>query len=144
MLLAQWPPWGFRNRGVDVATAQVDAEEDPQYGPDNAGDEFPEELRRREQRLGKIQEAIERLRSRQAAEDRAAGRKEAPSGAEEATKRREFGEPPEKKQDNFTDPRKPDHKDFVGVRAVVQRPTGGGQRVAADSRGQGHAKCRGP
>jgi transposase len=84
--------------------AQVDAEEDAQYGSDNTGDELPEELRRREQRLGKIQEAIERLRSRQAVEDRAAGRKEAPSGAEEATKRREFGEPPEKRQDNFTDP----------------------------------------
>jgi hypothetical protein len=34
---------------------------------ENQGDEIPEELRRREQRLGKIQEAIERLRSRQAA-----------------------------------------------------------------------------
>jgi IS5 family transposase len=44
------------------------------------------------------------LRSRQAAEDRAAGRKEAPADAEEGTKRRAFGEPPEKKQDNFTDP----------------------------------------
>ena len=82
--------------------AQADAEEDAQYGPDNSGDELPEELRRREQRLGKIQEAIERLRSRQAAEDRAKDRKEAPAGAE--TKRREFGEPLDKKQDNFTDP----------------------------------------
>jgi transposase len=84
--------------------AQVDAEEDAQYGPETAGDELPEELRRREQRLGKIQEAIERLRSRQAAEDRAAGRKEVPAGAEESPKKREFGEPAEKKQDNFTDP----------------------------------------
>jgi len=86
--------------------ARVDAEEDAQYGPDNAGDELPEELQRREQRLGKIQEAIERLRSRQAAEDRAAGRKEISAGAEaeEGKKRREFGEPPEKRQDNFTDP----------------------------------------
>jgi transposase len=81
---------------------QVDAEEDAQYGPDNSGDELPEELRRREQRLGKIQEAIERLRSRQAAEDRAKDRKEAPAATE--TKRREFGEPLDKKQDNFTDP----------------------------------------
>lgn len=84
--------------------AQVDAEEDAQYGEDNTGDELPEELQRREQRLGKIQEAIERLRSRQAAEDRAAGRKEAPAGAGEGQKKREFGEPEEKKQDNFTDP----------------------------------------
>jgi transposase len=84
--------------------ADVDAEEDALYGPDNAGDELPVELQRREQRLGKIQEAIERLRSRQAAEDHAAGRKEPPSSAEEAKKKRDFGEPPEKKQDNFTDP----------------------------------------
>jgi hypothetical protein len=73
---------------------QVDAQEDAEYGPDNRGDEIPEELRRREQRLGKIQEAIERLRSRQAEEDRAEGRKEEPPS----------GEPPERKQDNFTDP----------------------------------------
>lgn len=84
--------------------ARVDAEEDAQYGPDNTGDELPEELQRREQRLGKIKEAIERLRSRQAAEDRAAGRKEVPADAAEGKKSREFGEPAEKKQDNFTDP----------------------------------------
>jgi transposase len=84
--------------------ARLDAEEDAQYGRDNAGDELPEELQRREQRLGKIQEAIERLRSRQAAEDREVGRKEPPAGAEEGKKKRAFGEPPEKKQDNFTDP----------------------------------------
>lgn len=84
--------------------ARVDAEEDAQYGPDNVGDELPEELQRREQRLGKIQEAIERLRSRQAAEDRATGRKEVPASTEKGKQRREFGEPAEKKQDNFTDP----------------------------------------
>ena len=84
--------------------ASVDAQEDAQYGPENSGDEVPEELKRREQRLGKIQEAIERLRSRQAAEDREAGRQESPAGAEEGKKKREFGEPLEKKQDNFTDP----------------------------------------
>jgi transposase len=86
--------------------AQVDAQEDAEYGADNRGDEIPEELRRREQRLGKIQEAVERLRSRQAEEDRAEGRKEEPPSAEPVKKgrKRAFGEPPEKKQDNFTDP----------------------------------------
>jgi transposase len=84
--------------------ASVDAEEDTQYGPDNTGDELPEELQRREQRLVKIHEAIERLRSRQAAEDREAGRKEGPIGAEAGKTKRAFGEPVEKKQDNFTDP----------------------------------------
>ena len=66
--------------------AQVDAQEDAEYGPDNRGDEIPEELRRREQRLGKIQEAIERLRSRQAEEDRAEGRKPEPPSAEPVKK----------------------------------------------------------
>jgi len=87
--------------------AQVDAQEDAQYGPDSEGDEIPAELRRREQRLSKIQEAIERLRSRQAAEDRTEGRKEEPSSIQEGKAsrgKREFGEPPAKKQDNFTDP----------------------------------------
>lgn len=87
--------------------AREDAQEDAEYGPDNRGDEIPEELRRREQRLCKIQEAIERLRSRQAEEDRAEGRKEEPPSAAPVQKgrlKRAFGEPPEKKQDNFTDP----------------------------------------
>jgi transposase len=86
--------------------ASTDAQEDAEYGVENQGDEIPEELRRREQRLGKIQEAIERLRSRQAAEDRAEGRREEPPSVQEGkpSRTREFGEPPEKKQDNFTDP----------------------------------------
>jgi transposase/IS5 family transposase len=87
--------------------ASTDAQEDAQYGSESSGDEIPEELKRREHRLGKIQEAIQRLRSRQEAEDRADGRKEEPSPVPEGQSRRrkrEFGEPPEKKQDNFTDP----------------------------------------
>lgn len=95
--------------------SRTDAEEDAQYGPDTRGDELPEELRRREQRLGKIEEAIERLRARQVELDQAEGRQEAsPAGegqeetaGEEGPKdrsRRSFGEPPDKKQDNFTDP----------------------------------------
>jgi hypothetical protein len=86
--------------------ASTDAQEDAQYGSESSGDEIPEELSRREQRLVKIQEAIKRLKARQAAEDRADGRKEEPSRVSEGkpSGRREFGEPAEKKQDNFTDP----------------------------------------
>jgi transposase len=40
-----------------AAAAQVDAEEDAQYGKGKRGDELPEELRRRESRLEKIREA---------------------------------------------------------------------------------------
>jgi transposase len=80
--------------------SQVDAEEDAVLGTENSGDEIPEELQRREQRLQKIREAMERLKSRQAQEDQEAGRKP----AAKSRSKRAYGEPPEKKQDNFTDP----------------------------------------
>jgi transposase len=84
---------------------QTDADEDARYGAENRGDELPDELQRREQRLEKIQQAIERLRARQREEDRAEGRsaeaKDLPDGK---GKKRSFGEPKEKRQDNFTDP----------------------------------------
>jgi transposase len=80
--------------------SQVDAQEDALYGEDNSGEEIPEELKRREQRLEKIREAMERLKSRQVEEDRKAGR----SPEEKSRAKRPFGEPEKKKQDNFTDP----------------------------------------
>jgi transposase len=86
--------------------AQTDAQEDARYGAENRGDELPSELRRREQRLHKIGQAVERLRARQKEEDRAQGRSEDENGPDGAKSRfkRKFGEPAEKKQDNFTDP----------------------------------------
>ncbi len=85
---------------LTTRASQVDAEEDAVHGAKNSGDEIPEELQRREQRLKKIREAMERLKSRQEEKDQEAGRSpEAKSRA-----KRPFGEPPEKKQDNFTDP----------------------------------------
>src|SRR6266566_1624462 len=39
----------------------VDVEEDERYGPDRRGDELPEELQRREQRLARIREAKQAL-----------------------------------------------------------------------------------
>lgn len=96
--------------------ASTDAQEDAEYGTERRGDEIPEELRRREQRLEKIRAAVERLRARQTEEDRAAGRKEEANRKEEGSAaipagegqkaggKRPFGEPPDKKQDNFTDP----------------------------------------
>ncbi len=85
---------------LTTRASQVDAEEDALHGAENSSDEIPNELQRREQRLKKIGEAIERLKSRQAEEDRAAGR----SPEAKSRSKRPFGEPPEKKQDNFTDP----------------------------------------
>lgn len=86
--------------------ARVDAEEDRLYGEDRRGDELPEELRRREDRLGRIEEAMERLKARQAEEDRGKGRHEgderkSPRGGRKF--KREFGEPEDKAQENFTD-----------------------------------------
>lgn len=85
---------------LTTRASQVDAEEDAVLGADNSGDEIPEELQRREQRLQKIREAMERLKSRQAEEDQEAGRK--PQAQSRC--KRPYGEPPAKKQDNFTDP----------------------------------------
>jgi transposase len=87
--------------------ARVDAEEDRLYGEDERGDELPEELRRREDRLARIEAAMERLKARQAEEDRGKGRHEgderkSPRGGRKF--KREFGEPGDKAQDNFTDP----------------------------------------
>ena len=77
------------------------------YGEEKRGDELPEELRRREDRLAKIEAAMERLKARQAEEDRQKGRH--PGDGRKSVRggrkfKREFGEPGEKAQDNFTDP----------------------------------------
>jgi hypothetical protein len=86
---------------------RIDAQEDELYGPDKRGDELPEELRRREDRVRAIQAAKKRLEARQAEADRAKGRSEgdgrkSPRGGRRF--KREFGEPEEKAQENFTDP----------------------------------------
>jgi transposase len=87
---------------------QTDRKEDQEYGPENRGDELPEELRRREGRLEKIKEAKKRIEERQAQEDRSKGRHEGDGGRPNGKKgkpfKKEFGEPREKAQDNFTDP----------------------------------------
>ena len=74
--------------------AEVDAAEDRQYGATRRGDEWPEELAFREDRLQRIEEAMAALEA------------EAQAAAEPAT---EAGEtppavPPDKTQRNFTDP----------------------------------------
>lgn len=87
---------------------RIDVEEDQEHGPENRGDELPEELRHRESRLRVIKEAKKRLEARQAEEDRVKGRHEADGGRPNGKKgkpfKRKFGSPPEKAQENFTDP----------------------------------------
>jgi transposase/IS5 family transposase len=87
---------------------RTDRKEDQEYGSENRGDELPEELQRRESRLKKIREAKKRLEERQAEEDREKGRHEGDGGRPNGKKgqpfKKEFGQPREKAQDNFTDP----------------------------------------
>jgi len=87
---------------------RIDAYEDELYGPDKRGDELPEGLRRREDRLRAIEQAKKRLEARQAEEDRKKGRspddeRKSPRGGRRF--KREFGVPQDRAQDNFTDPK---------------------------------------
>ena len=85
---------------------QQDGEEDERYGEDRRGDELPEELRRREDRLAAIEAAKQRLEAAQRAVDDRRGRKPGqdshPKGGQPY--KRDYGEPEEKAQSNFTDP----------------------------------------
>lgn len=96
---------------------ELDAEEDRLYGEDRRGDELPEELHRREDRLRTIREAKKRLEQRQAEADRKRGRHEdderkSPRGGGRFA--RDFGVPEEKAQENFTDPESRIMKDPKG------------------------------
>ena len=85
---------------------ETDAAEDARFGEAFRGDELPEELRRREDRLAAIRAAKARLEARQREADDARGRE---PGSRRNRKggqpyKRDYGEPDEKAQDNFTDP----------------------------------------
>jgi transposase len=84
----------------------ADQAEDSEFGQERRGDELPEELQRREQRLQKIAEAKARLEARQAEADREQGRTPEDGQRGRGRKRfaRAFGVPPDKAQENFTDP----------------------------------------
>jgi transposase len=86
----------------------TDAQEDAQWGSDQGEEQLPEELKRRQDRLAKIQAAKARLEQRQAQADRERGRhpddeQRRGDGAGRPFKR-PFGVPEDKAQDNFTDP----------------------------------------
>ena len=84
----------------------TDEAEDARFGEEARGDELPEELKRREDRLAAIRAAKARLEAEQRAADEARGRKPGqtrnPKGGRPY--KREYGEPDEKAQSNFTDP----------------------------------------
>jgi len=86
-------------RKITRLAQKTDTAEDAEFGPDFRGDELPEELRRREDRLKKIQEAKRRLEAEQAEEDDRTGR-----GDQGRKLQRPRGVPPDRAQSNFTDP----------------------------------------
>ena len=84
----------------------TDAAEDERFGEEFRGDELPQELRRREDRLASIRAAKARLeaRAREADEGRGRGPGEKRNPRGGRPYKRDYGEPEEKAQDNFTDP----------------------------------------
>jgi len=84
----------------------IDAEEDARLGMEQADEQLPMELRRREQRLAKIEAAKARLEARQADADRERGRHpdDQQRGGAGRPFKHPFGVPDDKAQDNFTDP----------------------------------------
>jgi len=85
---------------------RVDAEEDQRFGADRRGDELPEELQRREQRLAKIKEAKEALEA-EALEAETARRAELEAQGKKPRAPRDGRDPfkpKPKAQRNFTDP----------------------------------------
>ena len=85
---------------------ETDAAEDARFGEAFRGDELPEELRRREDRLAAIRAARARLEARQREADEARGREPGSKRNRKSGRpyKREYGEPDAKAQDNFTDP----------------------------------------
>ena len=84
----------------------ADAEEDERHGEDVRGDELPEELKRREDRLAAIRAAQARLEAEARERDDARGREPEwdrnPKGG--SPYKLAYGEPEAKDQTNFTDP----------------------------------------
>jgi transposase len=97
---------GANVRALLEEAEAVDVEEDARYGPDRRGDELPEELQRREQRLARIREAKQALEA-EAAEREAARRAELAAQGKKPRAPRDGRDPYAPKpsaQRNFTDP----------------------------------------
>jgi len=100
-------------RALTARAANCDAEEDVEFGPDFRGDEVPEELKRRKDRLRVIREAKARLeaRKKEEAEPQIEAEKKAKDEDNDSDKPRRspkrkhpLGKPKPKDQENFTDP----------------------------------------
>jgi transposase len=98
-------------RAITRMAANLDADEDVEFGEDFRGDELPEELSTRKKRLAAIQKAKRELEERKAAEEaerRAEQEKKARDEGRDPPKQRKTkhprGKPKPKDQQNFTDP----------------------------------------
>lgn len=114
---------------------EVDAAEDAQFGPDVSGDEVPEALRRREDRLRKIREAkaaLEAQAKARAAAEQAKHTAQAPVGPRRGRPPQPARETPRNQdQYNFTDPQSRIMKNADG--AFIQAYNA---QVAVDARHQ--------
>ena len=104
-------------RALTSRATKWDAAEDVKFGPDFRGDQLPEELQRREDRLAKIQAAKRRLEARKREEAKA---KEDEKNNDPPSRRGRprtypVGKPKPKDQENFTDPESRIMKDGSGA-----------------------------
>ena len=112
---------------------RVDAEEDLLFGPEGRGDELPQGLGRRGERLSRLQEAKARLDQVlpgrggvPGAPGPAAGRGGGPRPEETRTQAQDGGgHTPGGGQSQRDRPGQPGDEDSAGIRARVQRPGGG-------------------
>jgi len=135
-----------QNVGVLLSEAEAtDREEDERFGEDGRGDELPDELRRREQRLVVIREAKAALEA-EAAERETARRAELEAEGKQPRAPREGRDayaPKPTAQRNFTDPESKIMKTSDGedlrrlLSPVLQRPGGRRLDCAGDRRGRG-------
>lgn len=95
-------------RGLTRRARKLDEQEDRKFGLERTGDELPEKMARRHDRLATIRAAKARLEERQREADRARGRSEdddeTPGQGRGRPFKQPFGQPAAKSQENFTDP----------------------------------------
>jgi hypothetical protein len=101
------------------AAGDVDELEDAEFGTDFRGDEMPEELRRRKDRLRVIQDAKKRLeeRKREEVSDKIEAEKKRDKSRKKKGRKRKhpLGKPKDSDQENFTDPESRIMKDGSGA-----------------------------
>jgi len=96
-------------RALTNRAVRRDEHEDAEFGPDFRGDQLPEELQRRQERLEKIRKAKARLEARKrdeaASQDQdKSDKSDSPGPRRGRTRKYPPGKPKPRDQENFTDP----------------------------------------